>query len=342
MKVPAASDTLLPDPAACAALCADLRHQLVAGLRQLVEELVPLPDGLAARARAVLDDLTPDFAEPALFALYARLRDAALTEDAAGFEAARGVFAGWRLSAVNAERLPRLRVLGQGAALPSFDRPEKLDLVRTALRDDVGLTSALGAPDPDLVQQEAPKLLRACELLAAAAPDWAAETFELAREIVLAVDTRPDSGARFAGGSVFDLFGAVMVNPASPGGVPGYLLTLVHESSHLRLFCHNLGDELLLNDGEARYRSPLRQQPRPMVGIYHAAWVSARMAAAGVRVLAAPETEELLSQEERSRLARRVEKARNAFVDALGVVRAHGLLTDLGRKIMDDAEAGLA
>jgi HEXXH motif-containing protein len=43
------------------------------------------------------------------------------------------------------------------------------------------------------------------------------------------------------------------------------------------LFAETLDGPLVQNDPNERYKSPLRMNPRPMDGIYHATFVSARM-----------------------------------------------------------------
>jgi len=330
-------NTLLPDPIATEALCRSVRSRIHDGLHHLISDVGGLPDSIAEAALARVGALKPDCIEPALAALFSRLRDAALADDVETFNTLRGTFADWHLVAPEQGRMPRLRSLAVGDGPQFYDQQAKVELVASALADDCGMTTRLVAPGQDVLARAVPLIERACHLLNEAAPDWAAETFELVREIVLAVDGNLEGKMDFGGGSVFDLFGAILVNPSAGRGIPGFLLTLIHESSHQLLFCHHLEDEIVLNDSAALYRSPLRQQPRPMEGIFHAAWVSARMTMAGRVILAAPVTRELLTEPQRTRLEAGTERARRDFLDAASVVRSEGKLTELGHRIMDDA-----
>lgn len=60
-----------------------------------------------------------------------------------------------------------------------------------------------------------------------------------------------------------------------------FLDTLVHETSHLHLFAIIDRNILILNDEQDLYSSPLKKDKRPMVGVFHAVFVLARM----VRIL---------------------------------------------------------
>lgn len=55
-----------------------------------------------------------------------------------------------------------------------------------------------------------------------------------------------------------------------------YLEHLVHESAHHYLYAVWTTEDLILNEDTARYKSPLRTEPRPLSGIYHAMFVLAR------------------------------------------------------------------
>jgi hypothetical protein len=52
---------------------------------------------------------------------------------------------------------------------------------------------------------------------------------------------------------------------------------LVHEIAHLRLELLRVHDPLVNNDLIPRYQAPFRRDPRPMLGVYHATFVVARM-----------------------------------------------------------------
>ena len=81
------------------------------------------------------------------------------------------------------------------------------------------------------------------------------------------------------------------------------------------------------------------RQPRPMEGIYHAAFVSARMVLAGKAVLAFDSISALMTSDEQMHLRRQIDNARNAFADAAEVVQKHVRLTAFGAEAMDNARA---
>jgi hypothetical protein len=52
---------------------------------------------------------------------------------------------------------------------------------------------------------------------------------------------------------------------------------IIHEASHMHLNCLMATDPMVLNSPEERYSSPLRFDPRPMVGVFHATYVSTKI-----------------------------------------------------------------
>ena len=68
-----------------------------------------------------------------------------------------------------------------------------------------------------------------------------------------------------------------------------YIPRLIHEYSHNLLFGIARNEPLVFNDPEERDESPLRQDLRPMDGIYHALFVSAREALAMRAILSHPD-----------------------------------------------------
>lgn len=130
--------------------------------------------------------------------------------------------------------------------------------------------------DPDTVASVS-EIASALTLLDRASPAFAAEVKLLLRTILLGVPAGPTKLEQFNGASTFFLWGATILNAAIRRGVIGMIDLLVHESSHLLLFGLVGGNALSTNDPQARYTSPLRHDPRPIDGIFHAAFVSTRV-----------------------------------------------------------------
>jgi len=328
-------DTFRPDAEAMAGVRAVIESRLIDSLRYLVDELEPTPADIAAACRDSLARLAPPVLDPALHGLHADMRAAALRADKPAFDAARRVFSQWQFDAATprAENgAPAIRSLAES----DYD-PARRQILTAGFADDVGLTTQLVAPPADILSTQGQTIGRACRLAAELAPEWSDEFSQLVSEIILATNAAAMTGRNFAGGSVFDLFGALLVNPTYRTDIAHYLMTIIHESSHLRLFCYHLDDEVVLNDDVARYHSPLRRQPRPMEGIFHAMWVSARMAVFGHELAERAAGSELMSPDEVSMLRDQVGSAVIAFRDGYGVVQEHGDLTELGKRLAADA-----
>jgi hypothetical protein len=69
---------------------------------------------------------------------------------------------------------------------------------------------------------------------------------------------------------------------------------IIHEASHIHLNCLMASDPLILNDRNELFNSPLRNDPRPMIGVFHATFVSARIARSFLKLYQATKDKELL------------------------------------------------
>jgi len=107
-----------------------------------------------------------------------------------------------------------------------------------------------------------------------------------------------------------------------------YAERLVHETSHMHLNALMAGDPVVLNDWSERFRSPLRPDPRPMMGIYHAMYVTSRIVDFFTR-LARSDQRQVTQQF----LAETVDE----LIRAVDEVRTHGKLTEAGRRMLEEA-----
>lgn len=313
----------------------DLDKIVKQSLAHLVFDSAPLPPSISGLCTDQLGILETASVDPVLFGLNAALREAALADDLAELDRLRTIFATWNFVSNHANCEgpgPAITVLGH----ESYD-PARIALITSLYADDAGLTASLVTPPADVVATQRPLIRRASQIIAEVTPEWFAEFKHLVTEVVLAVNDRTVEGRSFAGGSTFDLFGTILINPAYRSGISHYMMTLIHESSHLRLFCHHLDDEVVLNAPEERFASPLRQQLRPMEGVFHAMWVSARMSVFGADLLERCSGTSFLDEHEQSALQREVTASRRAFSDAYDVVTTYGKLTPFGRQLVEDA-----
>lgn len=191
-------------------------------------------------------------------------------------------------------------------------------------------------PPPAQAQAQATQLIAdALALLDRAYPELAGEIRALLREIVLAVGPDDSAANDFDGASAFMLWGAILLNARHRTTVLDMVQVLAHESAHNLLFGMSADEALVLNDDDSRYQSPLRADPRPMDGIVHAVYVTARMHHA---VVALKQAGVLSPAEALIADAALVQHQQN-FWSGMEAVDSHAQFTATGRAIMDAARA---
>jgi hypothetical protein len=171
-------------------------------------------------------------------------------------------------------------------------------------------------------------------LMDAGAPEVSGEIRSLLAEVVFA-SGEADDKLIFHGISSFYLWGTVFLNAQGHKTALEVAQTLAHESSHMHLFAAALDSPLVENPDEERYTSPLRLDARPMDGIYHAAYVSARMHYVLSRLLVSNVLSPTQIEDANAACANHVKSFRSGHQ----VVAAHGNLTDLGRALLSQAHA---
>ena len=140
------------------------------------------------------------------------------------------------------------------------------------------------------------------------------------------------------GGSHYQLWGALFLNAGFHSTDEAMAEVIAHESAHSLLFGLCTHETLVLNDDDEGYPSPLREDLRPMDGIYHATFVSARMHWAMNRLLEAG----LVQPQRRDEIVKARDADRINFESGLSVVRKSGQLTPLGREVMAGAQRYMA
>jgi hypothetical protein len=178
----------------------------------------------------------------------------------------------------------------------------------------------------------------AFDLMDAGDPSLAAEIKALLREIVLAAGADDPKALTFDGASASMLWGAIIINANRQDGTLGMVQMLAHESAHNLVFGLCAEEPLVENSPEELYPSPLRVDPRPMIGIYHATFVTARMHRVVKHLLDGSVLSVPLQEKARKELA----DNRRLFDQGIKVVRQHGKLTPLGEAIMQGAENYMA
>jgi HEXXH motif-containing protein len=172
----------------------------------------------------------------------------------------------------------------------------------------------------------------AFEVLARAAPEIGAEIRSLLTEIVFVSGT-PNETLSFDGATSFFCWGALFLNADEHRALVEMIDGLTHESAHAYLFSLSLGDSFVDNPDDELHPSPLRPDPRPLDGIFHATYVSARMHYAHSHVIESG----VLSESEESEARAALAASRTAFSDGLKTLDDYASLTPLGRQVMGAA-----
>lgn len=166
---------------------------------------------------------------------------------------------------------------------------------------------------------------------------------ELRRQVRLVV---PVTSKLMAGWTSADKLGAVFIrdivapdsgeaDQGDPAEHAAYTADrLVHESAHTRLYHLMYGHRLFADDEGSRrlLSSPLRKDPRPAVGVMHAAFVLGRVSAFMQRAY------RLTSQE---RLRERAERAAADFIAGRDTLVDAGVLNTAGLQLLEQVTAEL-
>ncbi len=172
----------------------------------------------------------------------------------------------------------------------------------------------------------------ALAMLETGLPDLAGEIRSIVHEMLFA--QAPEGAVtEFDGASHYQFWGLLLLNPRHHRTPLAVAEVLAHEAGHSLLFGLTVDEPLVTNPDTELYPSPLRRDPRPMDGIYHATFVSARMAWAmeGLAESGA------LDRRERERALAAAAVDRANFAKGIGVVDAHASLSRTGRAVIEAA-----
>ncbi len=318
-----------PDPVRAKALDRRMRQQLLDSLEHILGACHDqAPDDLAGLSALVSNLKEGQLASPSIFGLY--------------YEAASALLQGCEveglaiLREMGVERLldnRELRLLTLDQVTPQARRQRYQRLMDT----DPDTPFRIISPPDDTTTAGISAFTQAYERLRTVLPDLAGEFDALIREVVL-VAGAPDLGYQFAGGSCYMLWGALFINAQCHDNDIAMMEAIAHESGHSLLFGFTIDEPLVLNDERALFASPLRDDPRPMDGIYHATYVSARMHWTMSRLL---ESGRLNAHESDLAASYRTAECR-AFWAGHQTVSASALMSETGRALMASATAYMA
>jgi len=172
------------------------------------------------------------------------------------------------------------------------------------------------------------------DLLQRCAPEFVDEMRALISQIVLVIGP-DDTRVNFEGGSSYRLWGAMFLNAVRRRTRIEIIESVAHESAHSRLFGLCTEEAAVLNPDDELHVSPLRGDARPMDGVYHATFVSARMHWTMSRAIESG----LLSEEERGLAEESRARDRINFESGYDTVVRHGRLTSTGEVALAVATA---
>jgi len=315
-----------PDPARAQALDQRMRDRLADSLAYVATQA-----GAVLRAPGIDSALTRLRAAPVDPLAFGAYYDLVLAIEAEDFAAAQRHLDD---ALAFGEPCPQTRViaLGDPATDPAAARYARL------YDTDPQAPFRLAPPAADVEAAARLRLAQAFDLLDRGYPRLAQEVRALLRVVILAAPDNTLRGLTFDGASSFMLWGAIALNAEGHSGAFDLAQALVHESGHNLLFGLAADGPLVDDDGEARYASPLRADPRPLDGILHATFVCARMHEA-VRVLVASGT---LARADAVQAERDLRAHADAFRDGFETVHRHARLTPLGREVLDEASRAMA
>ena len=199
---------------------------------------------------------------------------------------------------------------------------------------DPAMYLGFAAPDDALFNHVVEIAGQAFDLLDRAAPEISGEIRALLRQIIL-VCGGSESKVIFDGATCFYCWGGLFLNAQEHRTIIAMVDGLAHESAHALLYGHSHGGPFVDNPPTELHASPLRVDPRPLDGIYHATFVSARMVYAHDRLLASGLLDAAQAQEARAMR----DAAITAFQSGEATLEAYARMNPLGRSLMAGARS---
>ena len=193
----------------------------------------------------------------------------------------------------------------------------------------------LAAPDSNQWPGFEENVVAALNLIEEADVALASEFRALVIQIVGAAPSTQNGGRGFGGVSSFMLWGAIFLNVVQHRTQLDLVEGLIHEAAHHLLFGLSLDEPLVDNSIEERYGSPLRSDPRPMDGVFHATFVCARLHYAYERLRET--TGSRLPEADRRLIDQRLHDHRQKFFGGIETVQRFGRMTPTGERILSAA-----
>ena len=184
----------------------------------------------------------------------------------------------------------------------------------------------------------AQNLREAIEIIRDIDPSIYDEITKLFVRVFVTMDARDDRSASFGGVTSLMIWGATFINIKAYKTLWDCVQFLVHEVTHALLFGLSCDTPLVLNAATESYRSPLRKDPRPMDGIYHATLVCGRLSAFNSAWL----ERGTARPQDRGIIERAITENLAAFRDGAATIDRYGQLSGLGKELLERSHSGLS
>lgn len=186
-------------------------------------------------------------------------------------------------------------------------------------------------PEPELVVRSTQVIRDALDVIADVDPSIRAEIDGLVLRIFIAGEG--ETARPFGGGTSLMTWGATFFNV--DGHPDGWSTTqfLAHEVLHSVLLGRSVSSPLVENSIHEEYPSPLRQDLRPMDGIYHATLVCGRLVAFNRAWIDGG----AMTPEDRARSEQALISNAARFDAGVETIVRDGRLSELGAELLDDS-----
>lgn len=223
----------------------------------------------------------------------------------------------------------------QEAPLPIINKnslPPKLASLYSKMNDDTHTFELLSTKEQETTSAK-PKINHAIQIISTIDKELHLEIATIVDEIFI-FRTHKTHEKVVHSGSDFNKLGTIFINEETCNGDLYFLIDkIIHESAHQILLSIMTIDEVILNDDKERYPSPLRNEPRTMNGIYHAAFVLYRISLFFKKIKACNPAD--------IRASIISDNTTQEFSACYATIDAHAQLTRAGRNIIDACNADI-
>jgi hypothetical protein len=137
-------------------------------------------------------------------------------------------------------------------------------------------------------------------------------------------------------GSSFSLFGMIFLKAFdNTQNLFDMIEMVVHESAHHYIFAVSVFDPIVLNAPTELFTSPFRKDPRPMIGVYHAAFVLGRLLYIFSKLLNYAGDVQVSTQQ----ILDKIKDFEARFKFSVDLILQEAKLTEIGRRLILSTQA---